>query len=150
VQENDSVNIILLELLPEAVVVSTGTPFTIAIVVENVTELQNVEVEDVNNLMAASITLNFDATKLQYSSSSPGSFFSSAFIVPQILGSGWVTLQMLTLAEKPSGTGTILTVVFATIATGNTNITFGSTTLRDKDNITISHTKGSGCSVTIN
>jgi hypothetical protein len=49
------------------------------------------------------------------------------------------------------GTGTIIIVVFDTIATASpTNITFGSTTLRDKDNITISHTKGSGCSVTIN
>jgi hypothetical protein len=48
------------------------------------------------------------------------------------------------------GTGTIIIVAFERITTGNTNITFGVTTLRDKDNITISHTKGSGCSVTIN
>jgi hypothetical protein len=49
------------------------------------------------------------------------------------------------------GTGTIIIVVFDTIDTANpTNITFGTTQLRDKDNNPITHTKGSGCSVTIN
>ena len=142
---NDSVNIFLLELIPETVVVSTSTLFTIDIVVENVTELQGV-----NNLMAASITLNFDATKLEYVSSSPGAFFSSAFIMPPTLGSGSVRLEILTLAEKPSGTGTIMTVVFDALATGTTDLTFGTTELTNEDGEDIIHTQGSGCSVTIN
>jgi len=41
-----------------------------------------------------------------------------------------------------------MTVVFERIATGDTNVTFGATTLRDKDNITINHTKGNGCLIT--
>ncbi len=144
VQENDKDNDVLLELLPKTVVVTTGDSFTIDIVVEDVTELQGV-----NNLMAASITLNFDATKLEYTSSLPGTFFSSAFIVNVTVIGGSVTIDLVTLAEKPSGTGTILTVVFGTLATGTTDITFGTTELVDEDGISLTHTKGSGCSVTI-
>ncbi|HCC70036.1 MAG TPA: hypothetical protein DEQ09_02640 [Bacteroidales bacterium] len=50
---NDSVNIVLLELIPETVIATTGDPFTIEIVAENVT-----------NLLSGDITLTFDETKL--------------------------------------------------------------------------------------
>ena len=59
-----------LKLTPATQCVPIGNEGTVNVVVENVTAL-----------MAASITLNFDATKLQYVSSAPGSFFSSAFII---------------------------------------------------------------------
>jgi len=48
------------------------------------------------------------------------------------------------------GSGTIMTVTFDTIASGSTNITLGATDLRDNNNVSITHTTGSGCSVTIN
>ena len=105
----------------------------------------NVVVEDVIALMATSITLNFDATKLEYVSSAPGSFFSSAFIVGVTPGSGSVKIEMMTLAEKPSGTGTIMTVVFHRIAAGNTDICFGVTELYNEDSNPISHTKVPPC-----
>jgi hypothetical protein len=41
-----------------------------------------------------------------------------------------------------------MTVKFERIATGNTNITFGTTQLRDKENNIINHTTGSGCLIT--
>ena len=126
-----------LKLTPATQSVAIGTEGTV-----------NVVVEDVTALMAASITLNFDAAKLQYVSSAPGDFFSSAFIVSATPGSGSVTIDMMSLAEKPSGTGTILTVVFERIAAGTTNITFGATELTNEDGFSITHTKGSGCSVT--
>jgi len=133
----DSAN---LELTPPTQSINVGNPVTINILVENVTDL-----------MGANITLNFDATKLQHVSSTAGSFFTSAFVIPTADNiNGSVIMALTTLAEKPSGTGNIITVVFNTVATGVADITFGATTLRDKNNDDIVHTKGSGCSVTIN
>jgi len=133
----DSAN---LELIPPTQSVAVGNPVTINILVENVTDL-----------MGVNITLNFDATKLQHVSSTAGSFFSLAFVIPTVDNvNGSVTLVLATLAEKPSGTGNIITIVFNTVATGVADITFGATILRDKNNISIIHTSGSGCSVNIN
>jgi len=132
-----------LKLTPSSQSVNLGNQATI-----------NVVVEDVTDLRGASVTLNFDSSKLQYSSSSTGSFIPSAILMDSSTSSS-VTLDIAGLGtsgyHSGMGTGTIITVKFDTVATASpTNITFGSTILRDKDNITISHTKGSGCSVTIN
>ena len=131
-----------LKLTPSSQTVSQGSQITIDVVVENVTDLRG-----------ASVTLNFDAAKLEYSSSTPGNFIPNATLMDFSTSSS-VTLAIAGLGtsgyHSGMGTGTIIIVVFDTIATASpTNITFRSTTLRDKDNITISHTKGSGCSVTI-
>ena len=109
------------------------------------------KVEDVADLKGASITLNYNASKLQYSSSAAGSFVPNANLFASSTN-GSVTLDTAGLGATSyaSGTGTILTVVFDTIDSGNTNITFGITTLRDKDNADINHTRGNGCSVSIN
>ena len=135
----DSAN---LELIPPTQSVVNGNPVTINILVENVTDL-----------MGANITLNFDATKLQCILCIPGSFFTPgfAFVIPTIDNvNGSVILALTTLGEQPSGTGNIIMITFNTLATGVADITFGTTLLRDKINADIVHTKGSGCSVTIN
>jgi hypothetical protein len=130
-----------LKLTPSSQTVSQGNQTTI-----------DVEVEDVTDLKGASVTLNFDAAKLEYSSSTAGSFIPNANLFASSTN-GSVNLDIAGLGASSyhsgMGTGTIITVVFDTIDNGNTNITFGATTLKDKDNITISHTK-SGCSVNIN
>jgi hypothetical protein len=132
-----------LKLTPSSQTVSQGSQVTINVVVENVTDLRG-----------ASVTLNFDASKLQYSSSSDGDFIPNDFLAPATVDNVGcsVTLDIAGLGASAyaSGSGTIMTVVFGTIATGNTDIAFGATTLRDKNNDTITHTKGSGCKVTIN
>ena len=132
-----------LKLNPSSQSVTLGNQVTISVVVEDVTDLRG-----------ASVTLNFESSKLQYSSSSKGSFIPNATLMDSSTSSS-VTLDIAGLGvsgyHSGMGTGTIITVVFNTIDTASpTNITFGSTTLRDKDNITITHTKSSGCSVTIN
>ena len=131
-----------LELTPASQSVAIGNQATI-----------NVVIEDVTDLRGANITLNFDASKLQYSSSADGGFIPNATLLVSST-SGSVTLDIAGLGasgyHSGMGTGTIITVVFERIATGNTNITFGATQLRDKNNYPISHTTGSGCSVTIN
>jgi hypothetical protein len=131
-----------LKLTPSSQTVSQGNQVTIDVVVENVTDLKG-----------ARVVLNYDASKLQYSSSTAGSFIPNANLFASSTNSS-VTLDVAGLGatsyHSGMGTGTIITVVFDTIDTGNTNITFGTTTLRDKDNNTITHTKGSGCSATIN
>ena len=127
------------------------TPPTQSVTVGNQTNV-NVVVENVTDLRGANITLNFDASKLQYVSSTDGSFIPSATLLEQSIDNtnGSVTLDIAGLGASAyaSGSGTIMTVIFNRIATGNTNITFGATTLRDKDNITITHTKGNGCLMT--
>jgi len=124
------------------------TPPTQSVTVGNQANI-NVEVEEVTNLRGANIILNFDASKFQYVSSAAGSFIPSAVLMEQSIDNtnGSVTLDIAGLgaSEYASGTGAIITVVLERIASGNTNITFGATELREKDNITITHTTGSGC-----
>jgi hypothetical protein len=131
-----------LKLTPSSQTVTQGSQATI-----------NVVAEDVTDLKGASVILNFNASKLQYSSSTAGSFIPNATLMANSTN-GSVTLDIAGLGasgyHSGMGTGTIITVKFDTIATGNTNITFGATILKDKDNNTITHTKSSGCSVTIN
>ena len=131
-----------LKLTPDSQSVTLGSQATLSVVVEGVTDLKG-----------ASVTLNFDASKLQYSSSSAGGFIPNATLMDSSTN-GSVTLDIAGLGasgyHSGIGAGTIMTVKFDTIDTGNTNITFGTTILRDKDNITITHTKSSGCLVTIN
>ena len=129
-----------LKLTPSSQAVSQGNQATINVVVENVTDLKG-----------ARVVLNYDASKLQYSSSTAGSFIPDATLIANA-ANGSVTLDIAGLgpASFASGTGTIITVVFNTVDTGNTNITFGTTILRDKNNDAIDHTRGSGCSVNIN
>ena len=130
-----------LKLTPPSQTVSQGSQVTIDVVVENVTDLKG-----------ASVILNFNASKLQYSSSDDGNFIPNANLFASSTN-GSVTFDIAGLGASSyhsgMGTGVIITVVFDTIDTGNTNITFGTTTLRDKNNDTITHTK-SGCSVNIN
>ena len=140
-QKTDTSTSANLELTPPTQSVTVGNQATI-----------NVVVEDIANLRGANIILNFDASKLQYVSSANGGFIPSATLLEQSVDNtnGSVTLDIAGLGASAyaSGTGTIITVLFERIATGNTNVTFGTTTLRDRDNITITHTKGSGCLVT--
>ena len=128
-----------LELTPSTQSVGIGNQATV-----------NILVEEVIDLRGASITLNFDASKLQYASSADGGFIPGAFLAPPAVDNtgGSVVLDIVSLTSFTSGTGNIVTVFFERIATGDTNVTFGSTTLRDKDNITIIHTKGNGCLIT--
>ena len=127
-----------LELTPSIQSVNLGNQATI-----------NVVVEDVTDLRGASIILNFDASKLQYISSAAGSFIPDATLMTSSTN-GSITLDVAGLGafSYASGTGTIITIVFERIATDNTNITFGTTELRDKDNIFITHSTGSGCLIT--
>ena len=127
-----------LELTPSIQSVNLGNQATI-----------NVVVEDVTDLKGASIILNFDASKLQYISSAAGTFIPDATLMTSSTN-GSITLDVAGLGtfSYASGTGTIITVVFERIAAGNTNITFGTTDLRDRDNVSISHTTGSGCLIT--
>jgi hypothetical protein len=108
-------------------------------------------VEDVTNLKNANIVLEFDASKLQYVSSTAGSFIPNSFLFEQNIDNinGSINLAIIAAlgdSNYASGSGTIMTVIFERIASGNTNITFGTTELKDKDNNIITHTTGSGCS----
>jgi ABC-type Fe3+-hydroxamate transport system substrate-binding protein len=132
-----------LELTPATQTVNQGSQVTI-----------NVEVEDVANLQGANITLNFDALNLQYAACADGGFIPNATILVQSVDNtnGSVTISGAGLGEGSyaSGSGTIMTVTFDTMDTGTTDITFENTTLRDNNDDDITHTSGSGCSVTIN
>ena len=143
VQENDSVNIVLLELIPETVIATTGDPFTIDIVVENVTELQGV-----------SVTLSFDDSKIDYTTAAAGAFLPAPIFFPPSAGSvtDQVTFTIAGTGIPPysSGTGTVITVTFNPIAAGTTDISFDLTDLRHDVSTPIPHKVKSECSVTVN
>jgi len=129
-----------LELLPHTQKAKIGESFSI-----------NVEVENVTDLLGASITLNFNHVAMPFLSAKPGSFFSDAVVLPDLSGPhGSITLNLESLAGPVSGTGNIVIVSFiAVIKSNNYPITFGVTELKDKDNQIIVHTTGSGCKVHI-
>jgi hypothetical protein len=128
-----------LELTPSTQLVTVGNQGTINIVAEDVTDLKG-----------ANITLEFDASKLQYISSVDGGFIPIAILTEQLIDNagGTVILNIAGMGATAcaNGTGTIINVTFERIVDGNTNITFGATELKDKYNNTITHTTGSGCS----
>jgi len=130
-----------LEITPPSQSVSLGSECTL-----------NIEVQDVIDLKGASITLNFDASKLQYVSSAGGGFIPGAFLAPATVDNvgGTVLLDIVSLSSYASGSGNIVSVVFESIAAGDTNVSFSVTTLRDKNNISIDHTTGSDSLITIN
>lgn len=129
-----------LELLPHTQKAKIGESFSI-----------NVEVENVTDLLGASITLNFNHVAMPFLSAKPGSFFSDAVVLPDLSGPhGSITLNLESLAGPVSGTGNIVIVSFIAVIKGNNYpITFGVTELKDKDNQIIVHTTGSGCKVHI-
>ena len=146
ITKNDNVEVTVnpvpnLQLTPPSQSVNQGDQVTI-----------DIAVEDVINLKGVSIALNFEASKLQYSSSVAGGFIPGAFLTPPTVDNtnGTVILNLASLTSYVSGTGTIIVVTFNTIEEGNTTITFGTTTLRDKDNYDIDHPTGNGCMVTVN
>ena len=127
-----------LELTPATQTVLIGAKGTV-----------NVVVEDVTNLMGADITLNFDDSILKYDSSAPGSFWSpeGLLVFSPLATGGSVNIQLSAeVANAKSGSGTIITVTFERIASGVTDICFGSTDLRDDAWQVIPHTKGGCCS----
>ena len=142
-ENNDSVNIVLLELIPEAVIVTAGNPFTIEIVVENVTELQGVNV-----------TLSFDDSKIDYTTAAAGAFLPAPIFFPPSAGSvtDQVELSIAGTGISPyaSGTGTVLTVTFNALAAGSTDISFYLTDLRHDVSTPIPHKVKGECSVTVN
>ena len=126
------------------------TPATQSVTVGNQGTV-NVVVEDVTNLMGADITLNFDDSILKYDSSAPGSFWSpeGLLVFSPLATGGSVNIQLSAeVANAKSGSGTIITVTFERIASGVTDICFGSTDLRDEAWQVITHTKGGCCSFT--
>ena len=109
----------------------------------------NIVVEDVTNLMGADITLDFDNSKLKYDSADPGSFWSpeGLLVFSPLATGGSVNINLSAeVATVKSGSGTIITVTFERIASGVTDICFGSTDLRDEAWQFIPHTKGGCCS----
>ena len=113
-----------------------------------------IRVENVFHLKGASISLNFDADKLQYDSSTANNFIPNATLMEQTIDnvSGMVTLDIagLGIDSHVSGSGTLLTVTLNSIASGETTITFNATELRDDKNNSIAHITGSDCKVNIN
>jgi hypothetical protein len=142
VQENNSQNNVLLEIIPETVVVTSGNPFTIDIVVENITELQGV-----------TVGLSFNDSVIAYNTAADGGFLPAPIFFPPPSSS--VTNQVLLsiagtgIPPYSSGTGTVLTVTFDALAVGTTDISFYLTDLRHDVATPIPHKVKGECSVTV-
>ena len=113
-----------------------------------------IRVENVFHLKGASISLNFNADKLQYNSSTDNNFIPNATLMEQTIDnvSGMVTLDIagLGIDSYISGSGILLTVTFNPIASGETTITFNASELRDDENNSIAHITAGGCEININ
>lgn len=130
-------------LVPNASTVTQGEQLTI-----------QVEIKDVTDLKGASIDLNFDSTYLQYVSAQDGGFIPDVDSVVEDYvdnTAGILSLDIAGLGDTAyaTGSGTLMSIIFDTMNPGNTQITFGLTDLRDKENQSISHDPGDGCSITI-
>ena len=113
-----------------------------------------IRVENVFHLKGASISLNFDADKLQYGSSTDNNFIPNATLMEQTIDnvSGKLTLDIagLGIDSYVSGSGTLLTVTLNPIASGTATLTFDASELRDNENNSIDHIAGSDCKININ
>jgi hypothetical protein len=109
-----------------------------------------VEVENATDLKGANITLNFEPAQLQYASSADGGFLPGATLMPSAIDNtgGSVVLSIVSLTSHASGEGTLFSVVFNRSDTAATNICFGATNLRDKNNIIIYHNTGNCSTIT--
>jgi hypothetical protein len=107
-------------------------------------------VTSATDLKGANITLNFDPAQLQYVSSADGGFLPGATLMPPAVDNtgGSVILDIVSLTSHASGNGTLFSVVFSRSDTAATNICFGTTNLRDKNNIIIYHNTGDCCTIT--
>lgn len=130
-------------LIPTSSTVTQGEQVTIQI-----------KIEDVADLKGASIDLNFDSTYLQYVSAQDGGFIPDVDSVAEEYvdnTAGILSLDIAGLGDTAyaSGSGTIMYITFDTINPGNTQITFGLTDLRDRENQSISHDPRDGCTIII-
>jgi hypothetical protein len=130
-------------LIPISSTVTQGEQVTIQVEVKNVTDLKG-----------ASIDLNFDSAYLQYASAQDGGFIPDVDSVVEGYVdniAGILSLDIAGLGDTAhaSGSGTIMSITFDTTNSANTQITFGLTDLRDKENQSISHNPGDGCTITI-
>ncbi len=122
---------------------SIGSPIQINIMVENVFQLKG-----------ASISFDFDATRLQYESSTEKQFIPNAFLLESNIDNskGEVTIDIAGLGKNSyaSGSGEIFTMTFNPISLGDAVFSFKKTELRDIQNKKIEHNVGSDCIVHIN
>lgn len=130
-------------LIPISSTVTQGEQLTI-----------QVEIKDVTDLKGASIDLNFASAYLQYVSAQDGGFIPDVdSVVEDYIDNttGILSLDIAGLGDTAyaTGSGTLMSIIFDTINPGNAQITFGLTDLRDKENQSISHDPGDGCSITI-
>jgi len=130
-------------LIPSSSTVTQGEQVNIRVEVKNMTDLKG-----------ASIDLNFDSAYLQYVSAQDGGFIPDVDSVVEDYvdnTAGILSLDIAGLGDTAyaSGSGTIMSITFDTINSGNAQITFGLTDLRDKENQSISHNPGDGCTITI-
>lgn len=113
-----------------------------------------VKVENVFHLKGASIGLSFDANQLQYKSSIDKEFIPNAILLEQTIDNvnGEVTLDIagLGINSYASGCGTLFTVSFETVSSGNATLTFDTCELRDNESNQINHNVGSGCTIYVN
>lgn len=111
-------------------------------------------VENVFHLKGASISFDFDATRLQYEYSTEKQFIINAFLLESNIDNnkGEVTIDIAGLGKDSyaSGSGEIFTMTFNAISPGDTVLGFEETELRDMKNKKIEHNVGSECMIQIN
>jgi len=111
----------------------------------------DVKVENVFHLKGASIGLNFEADKLQYDSAINEDFIPNSTLLEQKIDNigGEVILDIagLGINSYASGCGTLFTISFKTVSSGNATLSFNTCELRDKDSNQINHNIGSDCTI---
>ena len=115
----------------------------------------DIKVDSVSNVFGAAFDVDFDSTKMTYSSYSAGSFLEtggnsvSYQPVPQSGNSGKLIVGASRQAPSggQSGSGTLVTLKFN--VTGATSTSFSNNSLKDSSNNTISATWSGGGTVTV-
>ena len=114
----------------------------------------DIKVENVIYLKGASISLGYDPNQLQYQSVIDKEFIPNAILLEQkidnINGEVIIDVAGLGISSYASGGGTLFTISFETVSSGNATLSFDTCELRDKDNNQINHNVGSDCTIYIN
>ena len=115
----------------------------------------DIKVDSVSNVFGAAFDIDFDSTKMTYSSYSAGSFLEtggnsvSYQPVTQSGNSGKLIVGVSRQAPSggQSGSGILVTLKFN--VTGGTSVSFSNNALKDSSNNTVSATWSSGGTVTV-
>ncbi|MFH1510989.1 MAG: cohesin domain-containing protein [Candidatus Woesearchaeota archaeon] len=126
-----------LTLVPSSPSISQGSQFTVSININNI-----------NNLQGAELSVNFDSARMQYVSSAAGNFMDFC-VAPTVVGGTLTNIGCVSTSGSRTGTGTIVTITFTATSPGSASFSLSNVLVMDANNQQIPGVTSGTASITI-